>query len=288
MRVHSLNCGTFCPMAARLINGRGSLFERGRLVCHCLLIETDVGLVLVDTGLGTGDIAQPMQRLPGRLWQIINQAQLRMEETAIRQVEAMGFDAEDVRHIVLTHLDFDHAGGLADFPHAQVHVLGVEHEQAMHPQTFMDKRRYARPQFAHHPHWVLHGLHGERWMGFEAVSTIAERGMSPEVLLVPLPGHTRGHCGVAVNTPHGWLLHAGDAVFHHAEFNPLLRRSPIGLRVYQNVFQYDRQERLANQRRLRELAAEHSADVRIICSHDPELFDPVAEPIRMREQVRTP
>ena len=48
MRVHHLNCGTMCPMSARLINGTGSYFERGRLVCHCLLIETNDGLVLVD------------------------------------------------------------------------------------------------------------------------------------------------------------------------------------------------------------------------------------------------
>jgi glyoxylase-like metal-dependent hydrolase (beta-lactamase superfamily II) len=36
------------------------------------------------------------------------------------QVQRLGFDPRDVRHIVLTHLDFDHAGGLDDFPHATV------------------------------------------------------------------------------------------------------------------------------------------------------------------------
>ncbi|WP_223281445.1 MBL fold metallo-hydrolase [Streptomyces antnestii] len=39
-------------------------------------------------------------------------------ETAVRQVAALGYDIEDVRHIVLTHLDLDHAGGLRDFPPA--------------------------------------------------------------------------------------------------------------------------------------------------------------------------
>jgi hypothetical protein len=66
MRIHHLNTGTMCPIGRRLVNGTGSLFERARMVCHCLLIETHDGLALVDTGLGLDDIAQP-QRL-GRRW----------------------------------------------------------------------------------------------------------------------------------------------------------------------------------------------------------------------------
>jgi len=36
-------------------------------------------------------------------------------------------------------------------------------------------------------------------------------GARDDVLLIPLPGHSRGHCGVAVKTGEGWLLHCGDA-----------------------------------------------------------------------------
>ena len=45
MRVHHLNTGTMCPIGRRLVNGTGSIFQRARMVCHCLLIETDDGLV---------------------------------------------------------------------------------------------------------------------------------------------------------------------------------------------------------------------------------------------------
>ena len=41
MRVHHLNCGTMCPIGAKAVNGTGGLFEAGRMVCHCLLVETD-------------------------------------------------------------------------------------------------------------------------------------------------------------------------------------------------------------------------------------------------------
>ena len=51
--------------------------------------------------------------------------------TWARQVEALGYSARDVRHIVVTHLDPDHAGGLSDFPDAEVHIFRAEHKAAM-------------------------------------------------------------------------------------------------------------------------------------------------------------
>ena len=43
-----LNCGTMCPPSERATRGRGGWLSRGHMVCHCLLLETDAGLVLVD------------------------------------------------------------------------------------------------------------------------------------------------------------------------------------------------------------------------------------------------
>jgi len=68
--------------------------------------------VLVDTGLGLLDVAVPLRRLgPGFLAAM--HPRLDANETAARQVERLGFSREDVRDVLLTHLDPDHAG---DFP----------------------------------------------------------------------------------------------------------------------------------------------------------------------------
>ena len=86
--------------------------------------------------------------------------------------------------------------------------------------------------------------------------------------------HSRGHCGVAVQSDNGWILHSGDALFYHGEFNSPHRHCPIGLRIYENVFQFDRRQRLYNQHRLREFAnSPASGDVQLICSHDPDIYD---------------
>jgi glyoxylase-like metal-dependent hydrolase (beta-lactamase superfamily II) len=46
------------------------------------------------------------------------------EETAVKRVERLGYAAEDVKHVALTRLHFDHAGGLPDSPQAKVHTCG--------------------------------------------------------------------------------------------------------------------------------------------------------------------
>ncbi|HEY0681368.1 MAG TPA: MBL fold metallo-hydrolase [Steroidobacter sp.] len=88
---------------------------RGRLTCHCMLVETNDCLVLIDTGFGLRDVADPRSRL-SRFFLTLLAPEFREEFTAVRQIAALGYDPHDVRHVVLTHLDFDHAGGLDDFP----------------------------------------------------------------------------------------------------------------------------------------------------------------------------
>ncbi|TSC26828.1 MBL fold metallo-hydrolase [Corallococcus sp. Z5C101001] len=264
MRIHHLNCGTLCPSSARFVTGDGGLFERARMVCHCLLLETPRGLVLVDTGLGTRDVQDAKQRLGGR-FVARNAPRLELAETALAQVERLGFQRGDVRHIVPTHMDLDHIGGLADFPEAQVHVFGDEHDAALVPPKPGAMFGYRPVQWEHGPKWNRYAVDGERWFGFESVRVIP--GLDAEVLLVPLAGHTAGHCGVAVKGPGGWVLHAGDAYFSHHEVDPVAPRSPWGVALFQRLRSVDNAARLANQERLRELVRAHGHEVKVFSAH---------------------
>jgi glyoxylase-like metal-dependent hydrolase (beta-lactamase superfamily II) len=252
------------------------------LVCHTLLLETDQGLVLVDTGFGLEDVRNPRPRL-SPFFLKLNRPVLNEESTAIRQVERLGFKPEDVRHIVLTHLDFDHAGGLDDFPTARVHVMAAEADGAVAQATWLDRGRFRPRQWSTQPHWVTYPMPrgGERWFGFECVREL--EGISPDILLVPLVGHTLGHAGVAVRTSDGWLLHAGDAYFYHEEMNPHRPRCTPGLRMYQQLMQKDGRLRRLNQERLRELVLRHERDVRVFCAHDAVEFERLEEESRAHE-----
>lgn len=271
MRIHHLSCGTMCPWGGSLMYGPVDDPKLRCLVCHCLLIETDQdGLVLVDTGLGLRDMHRARQRL-SRFFLFANRIQLRDEDTAFRQIEARGFKPADVRHIVLTHLDFDHAGGIEDFPHATVHVLGLELNAARNArQGFIARKRYRPAQWDKGVRWQEYGARGEPWMGFDCVRDM--NGLPPEILMVPLIGHTWGHCGIAIQRSDRWLLHAGDAYFYRGEMNLSQPTCTPGLRGYQKMMEVDRKARLSNQQRLRNLIRSHGSSVEVFCAHDPVEF----------------
>lgn len=89
--------------------------------------------------------------------------------------------------------------------------------------------------------------------------------------MIPLPGHTRGHTGVAVKVSDHWLLHCGDAYFHRGQVQTP-PHCPPALRAFQALNQVDGAARRRNQERLRELAQRHADDVELICSHDAPGF----------------
>lgn len=278
MRIHHLNCGSMCPLGRRLLTGEGGWTAPAHLCCHCLLIEGRQGLILVDTGLGSGDIVHA--RSLG-VFNRISRPRLRMSETALHQVRELGFDPRDVRHIVPTHLDLDHVGGMADFPQADVHVYATELQAAMAREGLMARLRYAPRQWMHGPRWVSHGVHGDKWFGLDGVRALPDT--DEDVLLVPLIGHTQGHCGVAVRTDTGWLLHCGDAYFYRGEMDEA-PTCPIGLRFFQWLLAADNSKRLLNQRRLRWLKTYLGDELTLTSAHDPVELSLLASAAQYREQ----
>ena len=190
MRIHHLDCGPMWPLGGALMDG-ASPGMVGRFTCHCLAIETaGEGVVLVDTGLGLRDMQHPFPRLPW--W---NAGLLRFdfdpERTMLRQLRALGIPAGEVRHIVMTHLDLDHAGGLADSPQARVHLMEREAKAARRREGVLGRTRYRPVQWGETTRWHAYpDRAGGHWFGFDAVTQLDN--LPPEILLVPLPGHTAG------------------------------------------------------------------------------------------------
>ena len=178
----------------------------------CLAVDTDQGPVLVDTGVGLHDHEHPGWVV--RLFSLDFGLGRDPETTAVRQLARRGIAADDVHHIVLTHLHFDHAGGLPDFPRAQVHVHRREHEAFLHPRSWIELG-YDRFDASHGPAWCLYEHIDADWLGFEAIRL----PFTPPMYLVPLFGHTRGHCGVAIQDGDGWVFQCADAMPLNVEFD---------------------------------------------------------------------
>lgn len=243
-KIHHINCGTL------LVPGYPTV------VCHCLLLEDDGDLALIDTGIGLLDVQNPVERLGQDLIDLAG-FQFNEADTAVRRIENLGFQLDQVKHIVLTHCDPDHAGGLADFPNAQVHVGQEELSHALSGHW-----RYVARQFAHEPRWKPYDAKDRTWFGLEA-RTVA-LGFSSEVLLIPLFGHTLGHCGVAIQQDNRWLLHVGDAYYLRAEL--IEDNHPVSALAAQRA---DNDEwRRESQSQLRRLFRDQGDEIEMTGYHD--------------------
>lgn len=201
-RIKELNCASMSPW-----------WPRWHIAGTVLLVTTNKGPVLVDTGLGLHDHQSPSGLVKFFIKDFgIHNAP---EETAVRQVARLGYQPKDIKNIILTHLHFDHAGGLPDFPWAQVHIHRREVEACQHPRTWIERFAYDGKDVAHQPKWVLYEKTDEKWFDFDAIRL----PFDPEMFLIPLFGHTSGHCGVAIRDGAGWHFDCADALPVNAEFD---------------------------------------------------------------------
>ena len=254
MKVRHLNCGTMDSPS------------RGGIVCHVLLLETDDGLVLVDSGYGLADCADHGRIGPARY---MFRPRFDPDETAARQLERLGYRRDDVRHIITTHFDLDHIGGISDFPDASIHVTTAEVDGAVRRPSLRERTRYRSVQWSHGPKLVEHDAHGERWRGFAAAKELD--AIAPGIVLVSLPGHTRGHACIAVDAGHRWVLHCGDAFYYRGTLDghsPV----PVALKASETMIAWDRKRVRDNHARLAELYARNDPELLVVSAHDPTML----------------
>jgi len=238
------------------------------MVCHVLLVESDNGLVLIDSGFGTRDCDDPGRRV-GLSRHLIRPV-LKPDEAAVNQVERLGFRRADVRHIVVTHFDGDHIGGISDFPEAQIHVTAAEAFGALRAPSRGEKFRFRQVQWAHGPKIVEHTPDGEKWRGFAAAKELVE--VSPGIVMISLPGHTRGHACVAVDAGHRWLLHCGDSFFHHGTADGSAAM-PRALAAFEWAVGFDREMVREKHARLDVVIRPQEPDLFMICAHDRNNYE---------------
>ncbi len=217
MRIHLIQTGT---VAIKQVQRQGRmsgnpflniLLDKSwtePLPIFAFVIEHPEGLIVVDTG-ETARVAEPGYfpwwhpyfRYGLQEW-------VQPEEEIGPQMRAMGFDPNDVRWVLLTHLHTDHAGGLAHFPKAEHLVSRREYENDRGAlglaRGFLSNRW---------PRWfspTLVDLKPEPIGPFPSSYRVTQAG---DVHFVPTPGHTVGHLSVVVTAPQVTYFLAGDASY---------------------------------------------------------------------------
>ena len=210
IRIHAIQTGRLVGNRTFLRGERwSSLLRRPQPVEFPVLsfvVEHPDGLIAIDTGLS------PRVRSPRPL------VQRRFAPCPVEHADlptgmrALGLDPGNVRKVVITHLDWDHAGGLEHFPGAEVLVHRPEWEFA---HSFSGRQRCEPRLWPERFAPTLYDLDDEPYGPFPASRAITPDG---SLRVVPLPGHTPGQVGVVVRSGDTRFLFCADHVLNQDWF----------------------------------------------------------------------
>lgn len=148
-----------------------------------VLLRTEEGYALFDTG-GSGDRPGLLQALAER-----------------------GIERSEISTVILSHLHFDHVANVECFPEAEI----VLHETELDYFQEQRNRDVALPVFQ------IESLLRSRKLTFVA----GELDVLPGIRMIHTPGHTAGHCSLALSVDGNCVVLAQDAVKHRGELETL-------------------------------------------------------------------
>jgi N-acyl homoserine lactone hydrolase len=211
--------------------------------CIAWVVEAREELLLVDAGPGS-----PQRAARHHPPLVQDEAQ-----TLTAALAAAGYTVADITAVLVSHLHWDHIGGLPEVPDVPVVVQGAELRAAVLPVA-SQRAQYEIGQRGLRPVWTD---------ALDRIEAVEGRCRIREgVDLVPLPGHTPGSQGVLVATAAGGHLIAGDAI-------PLAdnwaRRIPNG--IHSDLGAYDET-----------FATIAALDAEVLPGHDPAVLGRDAYP----------
>jgi len=194
-RLFGCVCGQFHSPGA----GLGMATERASVPMPFYVIEHEKGLAVFDCGL-PADLANADD--PYRVALRSQDLDVTFEpgESTTSRLEALDIDPADVRFAILSHLHFDHAGGLHQLPNATIIVQRREweagHDREEGPRYFLPRRFFDLG----HTLKLVEGEHDVFGDG--------------SVICTPSPGHTPGHQSLRIRSDQGDHILVGDACYN--------------------------------------------------------------------------
>jgi glyoxylase-like metal-dependent hydrolase (beta-lactamase superfamily II) len=115
-----------------------------------------------------------------------------------------GIDPAEAKDVILTHMHWDHAGGMGYFPKAKFHIQAAEMAYCTGP--CMCEPFLRRPYDAEHVQEVIGALYSDRLKVYDGTAELA-----PGITVHLIGGHSGGIQSIRVPTARGWVMLAGDA-----------------------------------------------------------------------------
>ncbi len=180
-----------------------------------LITHPTIGPVLVDTAFHSSVEARPAANL-GRALARLSRARIGPRRSVAAQLRERDVDPTGLKHVVLTHLHFDHASGIAEYPNATFVLSEIEWRAATEA---------SRPQLQGYRPAHFDYLFDYRTVSFEGqgVRSYASFGRTFDLFgdgsirLAFTPGHSPGHCSVIARLRDRDFVIAGDAIYTRAQ-----------------------------------------------------------------------
>jgi len=175
------------------------------LACEPMLIQYEGKNYLIDSGVGFNKLTEKQLRNFG----------VTEESTILESLKELGLTPEDIHFVLMTHLHFDHAGGLTrwegetlvpTFPNAKIYTSKVEWDEMRNP-NIRSRNTY----------WK------ENWEPIQhLVETFEDRlQVAPGIEMIHTGGHSDGHAIIKLTQSGETILHMADIMPTHAHQNPL-------------------------------------------------------------------
>jgi len=201
MRLYFFETGVLRCDKSLITMGRG-LGTKFEVPVPFFLIQHPKGNLLYDTG-NAKELAVDARKHWGAVVDAYEPIMSR-DQYCVENLLKIGVKAEDINYIVMSHLHLDHAGGVKDFPNAQIFVQRSEMEWA-YTCDFYQKGAYIKADFDYPLNY--HFIEGWRENPYDLFG-------DGSVTIWFTPGHTPGHQTMLVDLPKsGKFLLTGDACY---------------------------------------------------------------------------
>ncbi len=239
-KLWALEGGTISEQRGTLVLGESGPVE---LPAPSFLVEHGRGLVLIDTGIAPSAVADP--HIPYGAFADGVGISLKAEQCVDKQIEALGFKLADITHVIMTHLHWDHTGGMYMFPQAKFYVMGGELQYAYWPLP-------GGPLFRRED---IEPTRGFDWN--EIDDEEFDLFGDGSIVMVHMPGHTPGNASVVVRLAGRTIVLAGDTAHLYSGLTGSLPMPS----------DYNTLDSVKSMRRLRLLVS--SLEAMLWLSHDP-------------------
>ena len=218
MVIHPLQTGTVRVKQFQLTGAKNILSRLYQLIftqkwgewlpIYSWLIEIDGKLILIDTG-ETSKIYEKNYLPEGGLYHKSVQTRIKKEEEINFQISSLGYQIEDIKTIILTHLHGDHIGGIQYFPKANFLVSETEYELATSKKG--QNNGYFKKNW---PSWFSPNLIKYNNQAEGVFNQSYHLQESKKIIIVPTPGHSIGHQSVIIKTKSVTYFIGGDLTYN--------------------------------------------------------------------------